>query len=136
EDAHRRIIKSSPGSNLLMPIADAFWHIANFFSPSLSVAVIAASAAKLLWRRELAAVSWQRLVICSAIPMALVAAAGLVIFERDGKMVTYVAMVCVCAASLWWAGFRRPSARRVSAFWPNRVRPPRPRREASDPAPR
>ncbi|HZV91976.1 MAG TPA: hypothetical protein VFF72_02095 [Caldimonas sp.] len=94
-----------------MPIADAFWHIANFFSPSLSVAVIAASAAKLLWRRELAAVSWQRLVICSAIPMALVAAAGLVIFERDGKMVTYVAMVCVCAASLWWAGFRRPSAR-------------------------
>ena len=94
-----------------MPTVDAFWHIANFFAPSLSMAIIAASAAKLLWRRELAAVGWRRLVICSAIPMALVAAVGLVVFQRDGKMVTYAAMVCVCAASLWWAGFRRASAR-------------------------
>ena len=94
-----------------MPVSAAFWHIANFFAPSLSVAVIATSAAKLLWRRELASVGWGRLVLSSAIPMALVAIVGLVVFERDGKMITYAAMVCVCAAALWWAGFRRSAAR-------------------------
>lgn len=94
-----------------MPITDAFWHIANFFAPALSMAIIAASAAKLLWRRELAPVAWRRLVVWSAMPMALVAVLGLVVFEHDGKMVTYAAMVCVCAASLWWVGFRRAAAR-------------------------
>ena len=40
---------------------DAFWHLLNFFLPALWVAVLAAAAAKLLWRRALAAVSWRRL---------------------------------------------------------------------------
>jgi hypothetical protein len=31
---------------------------------------------------------------------------GLVIFEHDGKMATYSAMVVACAVTLWWVGFR------------------------------
>jgi hypothetical protein len=34
---------------------------------------------------------------------------GLVIFEHDGKMATYAAMVFACAIALWWVGFRNRS---------------------------
>ena len=32
---------------------------------------------------------------------------SLVIFESDGKMATYAAMVVACALALWWVGFRK-----------------------------
>ena len=85
---------------------DAFWHICNFFAPSLGVGAIAAILAKLLWRRALAAVPWLRLAGGAAAAMAVVSVLGLVAFEHDGKMVTYAAMVVVCAIVLWWMGFR------------------------------
>ena len=39
--------------------------------------------------------------------MSAVSVVGLVVFERDGKMITYAAMLIACALALWWAGFRR-----------------------------
>ena len=90
-----------------MQATDALWHIANFFAPALIVAILAASACKWLWRRELQGINWLRLVLWPALAMATVSALGLVVFERDGKMVTYAAMVVACALTLWWAGFRR-----------------------------
>ena len=33
------------------------------------------------------------------------AAIGLVLFERDGTMAGYGAMVAACAVTLWWRGF-------------------------------
>lgn len=86
---------------------DAFWHLANFFAPALATGFIAAIGAKLLWRRQLAGAGWLRLGAWASGAMALVLLAGLVIFEHDGKMATYTAMVVACAAALWWAGFRR-----------------------------
>ena len=41
--------------------------------------------------------------------MAVVLILGLVIFEHDGKMATYTAMVVACALALWWVGFRNRS---------------------------
>ena len=38
--------------------------------------------------------------------MAGVSVLGLVVFEHDGKVVTYAAMIAACAMALWWAGFR------------------------------
>jgi len=32
---------------------------------------------------------------------------GLVVFERDGKMATYLALVLATAVVLWWRGLRR-----------------------------
>jgi hypothetical protein len=84
---------------------DALWHLGNFFLPALALGALAAAAAKLLWRRELAAVAWRRLAAPASLACAAVVLAGLVVFGRDGRMATYAAMVVACALTLWWRGF-------------------------------
>jgi len=84
---------------------DAIWHLGNFILPAIGLGVLAASGAKLLWRRELAAVPWQRLVRDASLAGSLVLVAGLVVFRQDGRMLTYGAMVLACALTLWWRGF-------------------------------
>ncbi|MDQ2928799.1 MAG: hypothetical protein ABI330_00205 [Caldimonas sp.] len=69
--------------------------------------LIAATATKLIWRRELATCSWLRLAAWASASMAAVSMIGLFIFERDGKMITYAGMLVACAVALWAAGFRR-----------------------------
>jgi hypothetical protein len=86
---------------------DAFWHLANLFVPALALGALTAALAKLLWRRELAAVRWCRLAGAAGAAGALVTLAGLVLLGRDGKMATYGAMVVACALTLWWQGFGR-----------------------------
>jgi hypothetical protein len=86
---------------------DALWHLLNFVAPALGVAVLASSMAKLIWRRDLAAVPWPSLVLWAAGAGAIVLIAGLVVFGRDGKMVTYAALVAASALVLWWVGFMR-----------------------------
>ena len=90
-----------------MQPADAFWHLTNFFAPPLVLGAIAAAATRLIWRRELGGTGVLRLWAWASGAAAAAAVAGLVIFERDGRMATYAAMVLACAAALWWAGFRR-----------------------------
>ncbi len=90
-----------------MPLSDAFWHVANFFAPAVLVGLFAALATKVVWRRELAGVSWRRLWAAASLACAAVSVGGLLAFEHDGKMITYVAMVLACAAALWWVGLRR-----------------------------
>ena len=84
---------------------DALWHVMNLFLVPLALGALAAALAKLLWRRELAAVPWRRLALPASGACALVVLAGLVVFGRDGKMATYAAMVTACALTLWWRGF-------------------------------
>lgn len=90
---------------------DAFWHLVNLFLPALALGSLAAALAKLLWRRDLAAVSWRRLAAPASAVSALAVLAGLWSFGRDGKMATYGGMVLACALALWWRGFG-PGARR------------------------
>jgi hypothetical protein len=85
---------------------DAFWHITNFFAPALVVGGVAAVLARLIWRRELRGKSVWRLWAWAGGASALASIGGLVVFEHDGKMATYGAMVVACAAALWWAGLR------------------------------
>ena len=73
--------------------------------PAISVGVLAATGAKLLWRRELAAVPWKRLARDASLTGVLVLLAGLAVFRQDGRMLTYGAMVLACAFTLWWRGF-------------------------------
>ena len=84
---------------------DAINHLLNLFLPALGLGLLAASAAKLLWRRELAAVAWRRLALPASASSAAVVLGGLVLFGRDGKVATYTAMVLACAITLWWQGF-------------------------------
>jgi hypothetical protein len=84
---------------------DAFWHLINLFLPALGLGALAAAAARLIWRRELAGQSWRHLAAPAMTACAVVALAGLIVWGRDGKMATYAAMVVACAVSLWWRGF-------------------------------
>ena len=84
---------------------DALWHALNFSAPALGLAVLAASAAKLLWRHDLVAVSWFRLAFWAALAGMAVLIGGLVVLGRDGKMATYAALVVTTALALWVAGF-------------------------------
>jgi hypothetical protein len=84
---------------------DALMHLGNLFLPGVALGALAAALAKLLWRRELAPVSFQRLAVPAALAAAAVTLAGLVVFGRDGKMATYAGMVLACALTLWWRGF-------------------------------
>ena len=86
---------------------DALIHLANFFLPALGVAALAAALAKLLWWRELRAVTWLRLAGPSAAAGAVVLVAGLIVLGRDGRMLTYLAMVVATALALLWAGWQR-----------------------------
>ena len=86
---------------------DALWHLLNLLAPALGVALIATIGAKLMWRRGLASVPFQELFSWSAGAGVLVLLAGLVVFERDGKMLTYAALVVSTALVLWWKGLRR-----------------------------
>lgn len=90
-----------------MPILDASWHIANFFAPAIVVGLVAALTTKLLWRRQLAAVTWRRLWASASLASAVASIIGLAAYERDGRMATYAGMVVACALALWWVGFRR-----------------------------
>jgi len=87
---------------------DAFWHLAAFFAPAAGIGVLAATMAKLLWRRDLKAVPWRRLVAWATVAAALVSLVGLLAFGRDGLMGTYSAMVLAAALAMWWAGFVSP----------------------------
>jgi hypothetical protein len=84
---------------------DAFWHLSNLFLPALGLGATSAALAKLLWRRELGAVSFRRLAVPACATCAAVVLVGLVLLGRDGKMATYGAMVAACALTLWWRGF-------------------------------
>jgi hypothetical protein len=84
---------------------DALWHLFNFFVPALGVGALSAVGAKLIWRRDLAAVHWLKLAAWAAAAASIALVAGLVVLGRDGKMATYAGLVMASAAGLWWAGF-------------------------------
>lgn len=83
------------------------WHLANLFAVSLLFGLTAATGAKLIWRHALAGAGWLRLVAWVTASGVAVTLAGLLIFGRDGRMVTYGLMVVAGAAALGWAGFRK-----------------------------
>ena len=89
---------------------DLLWHLLNLLAPGVSLGLIAAAGAKLVWRRDLAGVPFARLARWGAGASTAALLAGLVITGRDGRMTTYAAMVLACASALWWAG-----------FWPRRA---------------
>ena len=88
-----------------MQATDAFWHLMNFCAPALGIGGFAAVLSRAVWRGELrrgivALWAW-------ASAAAIVASiAGLVAFERDGRMATYALMVFASASAIWWTGFR------------------------------
>lgn len=88
-------------------------HLLNFVAPA---AWLATSLLALHWlgsRRTQAAVRWKRHWLYLFASGVAVLLAGLVVFGRDGKMMTYVALVLVMGVVQ--AGLARAAARRVAA---------------------
>lgn len=90
---------------------DLVWHLLNLLAPGVALGLIASTAAKWLWRRELAQVAWWGLARWAAGAGIAVTLAGLVLTGRDGRMATYGAMVLAVAGVLWWRGWGRTAAR-------------------------
>ena len=90
-----------------MQPVDAFSHIANFFAPAVVLGGLAAVVTRLVWRRELKSEPVVRLWSWAAGAAALASIGGLLLLGRDGRVLTYAAMVLAAACGLWWAGFRK-----------------------------
>lgn len=90
-----------------MNFIDIVWHLVNFAAPALLLGMIGSAAAKLLWSADARATSWRSLCGSAAASSFIASVVGLVITGRDGKMITYAAMVLACASSLWWNTRRR-----------------------------
>ncbi len=88
-----------------MSLLDALWHLLNFFAPVLGVGGLAALMAKGLWRRELRGVSLVRLALWAVVPGALVWVLSLVVFGREGTMLSFFALTLACTLGLWSVGF-------------------------------
>ena len=95
-----------PRPTLPMGPLDAVWHLLGLFVPALSTGAIAATLAKGLWRREVRPIPWWRLAAWRSAMGSAALLAGLVILGRDGRVLSYLAMLVACAVGLWWAGFR------------------------------
>lgn len=85
---------------------DALWHLLNFFAPAFGVGVTTSLLARLVWRRELRAVTFARLTAWAVGGCTLGLVAALVAFERDGRMAGYGLMLAGGTFALWWAGLR------------------------------
>jgi hypothetical protein len=107
DDTHDGIVKFSDLFQAIrtLSILDGLWHLLNFFAPAFGVALLSTLMAKLLWRSELQHIPWRRLVKGAVLACIAILLSGLLFFGRDGKMLTYGAMVVACAVSLWWRGF-------------------------------
>ena len=82
-----------------MDFADLFWHLANFVVPALVIGPGLALLSRVFWRKTpsahtLLAQAAINFAVCVAVLMI-----GLVLTGRDGRIVTYAALVLACAAS-------------------------------------
>ena len=87
---------------------DAFWHIANLFSPAWGLAALLAWAIKALWRREAKPVGWRRLWAWGSAGGCAAVVIALLLLGRDGKTAGYALLVLGVALPQWWVlSFRR-----------------------------
>lgn len=84
-----------------MGLLAALNHLLNFVAPAAAVALLLVAGARILMRKRPSALSWRAQAAIHFIVGCAVLVAGLVVFGRDGKMLTYAALVLACASSQW-----------------------------------
>ena len=96
-------------ATLPMALLDFLDHLFNFVAPAFAVGFLCAILGRFSMRRASRAPSWWVQGAINFVVGAVVLAAGLIIFGRDGKMATYAALVVACGTSQWMVagGWRR-----------------------------
>lgn len=79
-------------------------HLLNFLAPAFAVAVLVAFAGRLLLPRNTRPQRWWLPLAFNFAAGSAALGAGLVLFGRDGRMLTYAALVAAVATSQWLAG--------------------------------
>lgn len=92
-----------------MPPLALIDHLLNFVAPAFFVALTLAILTRWMFRRSAGSPGFWAQIAVNFIAGAVVLAAGLMYFGRDGKMATYAALVVVCGTVQWLlaGGFRR-----------------------------
>lgn len=76
-------------------------HLLNFLLPALAVSVLLVLACRVFLRKRAAASSLLAQIAINFVVGCAVLAAGLALLGRDGKMLTYGALVLACASVQW-----------------------------------
>ena len=79
-------------------------HLLSFFAPAFAVAVLVALAGRLVLPRNNKPKRWWLPVSLNFLAGAAALAGGLVLFGRDGKMLTYAGMLVAVASAQWLSG--------------------------------
>ncbi len=91
-----------------MDITASLLHLLAFVLPAVGVALATALGAR-WWIRGAGRLGWWlEWAVLSAVGIAVLVA-GLVVTGRDGKMLTYAALVLACATAQW--ALLRPASR-------------------------
>lgn len=84
-----------------MGLLDIINHTVNFLAPAFWLALLLPLCARILLRKMSAAHTLRVQVALQLIVGGVVLLAGLVVFGRDGKMFTYLALVLGAASTQW-----------------------------------
>lgn len=76
-------------------------HLLNFVAPAFAVAALLVLCSHVFMRKVAKAHGWIAPIAINFIVGCGALAAGLALLGRDGKMLTYAALVLACASSQW-----------------------------------
>ena len=79
----------------------AFNHLLHFVGPAAGVALVLCVGTLIFWSKRPVALSWPAQLALNFIVGCVVLLVGLWSDGRDGKMLTYAALVLVCASCQW-----------------------------------
>ena len=83
---------------------DQLYHLANFLAPAVVVGVLLALAGPFVSKKSPVAPGFIAQTAINCIAGAVALGLGLWFFGRDGKMVSYVALLVFAATSQWVGG--------------------------------
>ena len=80
---------------------DIFNHTLNFVAPAAAVALLLVLCGRLFGAKGAAAMAgWRQFAVVFGVGL-VVLGGGLLVWGRDGKMLTYAALVVGCATTQW-----------------------------------
>jgi hypothetical protein len=92
-----------------MGLLDALVHVLNFVLPAWGVAVLGTALVRLVFRSAASRARLLRVIAVAGLAGSVALVAGLLLWERDGRMATY-GLLIVAEVAVWWWMVVRPAA--------------------------